>query len=82
MSLVLVSSFSSSSGIAVCGDRFGFLIESEMLDDTLEMPMLMTPFGEIYPEAKFCIFEGVGSEKDDVGIPFKVIVCTAVPKFG
>ena len=33
-----------------------FLIESEMLNDTLEMPMLMTPFGEIHPEARFGIF--------------------------
>ena len=51
-----------------------------MLDDTFKMPVLVTPFGEVHAEIAFRIFEGVGCEKNNIGIPFKVVVSATLPK--
>ena len=52
---------------------FTSLFKSKVLNDALELPVLVAPFGEVCAVVRSSVFKGVCSKQDNVGIPFKVV---------
>ena len=58
------------------------LIQCQVLEHALKVPVLASPFGEVHPEARHGVLKGVGGEEHDVSVPLEVVDRATVPELG